>query len=99
MFVEFNSLYPWIADTSSALPQIEVVAPGYLWPEFSVTPSIVYLDQVLNITGRVTWDNGTPYANSPVDFYWGDYFGAYDWFALRVGTTTVQRMPTQCPGL
>ena len=23
----------------------------------------------------MTWDNGTPYANSPVDFYWGDPLG------------------------
>jgi hypothetical protein len=82
MYVEFNSPYAWIAHSSSALPQIEVVAPGYLWPEFSVTPTTVYLDQVLNITGRVTWDNGTPYANSPVDFYWGDYFGANSWLIL-----------------
>ncbi len=73
-FVEFNSLYPWIANTSFALPQIEVVAPGYLWPEFDVTPTIVYLDQALNISGRVTWDNGTPYAFSPLDIYWGDYY-------------------------
>jgi len=91
LFIEFNSLYPWIADTSSALPQIQVVAPGYLWPEFSVTPATVYLDQVLNITGRVTWDNGTPYANSPIDFCWGDYFGVYDWFVLNFLTDSSGR--------
>jgi len=75
LFVEFNSPYPWITDTSFALPTINVTAPGYLWPVFSVTPAIVYLDQSLTIDGRVTWDNGTPYANSPVDIYWGDYYG------------------------
>ncbi|OLS31201.1 MAG: hypothetical protein ThorAB25_04620 [Candidatus Thorarchaeota archaeon AB_25] len=91
LFVEFNSPYPWIADSASALPQIQVVAPGYLWPEFSVTPTTVYLDQILNITGRVTWDNGTPYASSPVDLYWGDYFGAYDWFVLNFNTDSSGR--------
>ena len=75
LFVEFNSPYPWISDTSSSLPQIQVDAPGYLWPEFDVTPTTIYLDQSLTITGRVTWDNGTPYAFLPLDIYWGDYFG------------------------
>ncbi|MBY8997553.1 MAG: DUF4129 domain-containing protein [Candidatus Thorarchaeota archaeon] len=74
-FVEFNSPFAWIASAIVALPQIQVTAPGYLWPVFDVTPTIVYLDQALTITGRVTWDNGTPYTFSPVDIYWGDYFG------------------------
>jgi len=82
LFIEFNSPYPWITDASFALPQIEVIAPGYLWPEFTVTPTTIYLDQVLNVTGRVTWDNGTPYANSPVDLYWGDYFGGNGPFVI-----------------
>ncbi len=82
LFVEFNSSYPWITDASFALPQIEVIAPGYLWPEFTVIPTTIYLDQILNITGRVTWDNGTSYANSPVDFYWGDYFGVNNPFVI-----------------
>ncbi len=81
LYVEFNSPYPWITNANFALPQIQVIAPGYLWPAFSVTPTTVYLDQSIFITGTVTWDNGTPYANSPVDFYWGNYFGANDWFA------------------
>ncbi|MFW9832678.1 MAG: transglutaminase domain-containing protein [Candidatus Thorarchaeota archaeon] len=76
LFVEFNSPFPWIADTSSPLPQITIIAPGYLWPAFDVVPTTVYLDQALTITGTVTWDNGTPYANSPIDIYWGDYSGA-----------------------
>ena len=73
LYVEYNSPYPWIADTSSFVATIQISAPGYLWPAFNVAPTTVYLDQVLTISGTVTWDNGTPYANSPLDIYWGDY--------------------------
>jgi hypothetical protein len=75
LFVEFNSPYPWITDASSALPQIQVIAPQPQFIAFSVTPTTVYLDQSLTITGTVHWDNGTPYANLPLDIYWGDYYG------------------------
>jgi hypothetical protein len=76
LYVEYNSPYPWIANTASFIDTIQIIAPGYLWPVFDVVPTTVYLDQALTITGTVTWDNGTPYANSPIDIYWGDYFGA-----------------------
>ena len=81
LFVEFNSPDAWITDAWFALPQIQVVAPGYIFTAFSVTPGIVHLDQALTITGSITWDNGTPYTDSLVQFYWGDYFGTNFWFA------------------
>ncbi|MGY5855182.1 MAG: transglutaminase domain-containing protein, partial [Candidatus Thorarchaeota archaeon] len=75
--VEFNSPYPWIAGTSTIIvPPTDVIAPEPQFTEFDVTPTTAYLDQSLTITGRVLWDNGTPYANLPLDIYWGDYFGA-----------------------
>ncbi|MFW9812407.1 MAG: transglutaminase domain-containing protein [Candidatus Thorarchaeota archaeon] len=86
LFVEFNSPYPWIASSSASVPQIEIIAPGYNWPAFNIDPTTVYLDQVLTIWGTVTWDNGTPYANSPVDFFWGDPLGTYDTIQLDVLT-------------
>jgi transglutaminase-like putative cysteine protease len=86
MVVEFNSPYPWIASSSANVPQIEIIAPGYLWPSFVVSPIVVYLDYTLNISGTVTWDNATPYANSPVDFFWGDPFGVWDTIQLDVLT-------------
>lgn len=78
--IHFISSYPWIADSQAAVPQIEIVAPGYLWPDFTVSPDPVYRTNQLNITGVITWDNGTIYANSPVDLYWGDYFGGNELF-------------------
>ena len=75
LVVEFNSPYPWIADSSASVPLFVIVAPGYLWPAFNVAPTTVYLTYTLTISGTVTWDNGTPYANSPVDFYWGNPLG------------------------
>jgi hypothetical protein len=79
LYVEFYSPFPWIADaTPVAVPTIEIIAPGYDWPSFNIDPSTVYLDYTLTIWGTVTWDNGTPYANSPVDFFWGDPFGTWD---------------------
>ncbi|MHA1963623.1 MAG: DUF4129 domain-containing protein [Candidatus Thorarchaeota archaeon] len=74
LVVEFNSPYPWIASTSTMLLPIDVIAPEPQFTEFSVTPTPVYLDQSLTISGRVVWDNGTPYMNLPLDIYWGDYF-------------------------
>ncbi|MFX1485126.1 MAG: hypothetical protein ACFFCP_18250, partial [Promethearchaeota archaeon] len=82
LFVEFYSPYPWIANSSAPVPQIEIIAPGYLWPSFNVYPDPVYLGNTLTISGTVTWDNTTPYANSPVDFYWGDPFGAWELIQL-----------------
>ncbi|MHA2157746.1 MAG: DUF4129 domain-containing protein, partial [Candidatus Thorarchaeota archaeon] len=76
----------WIASSSANVPQIEIIAPGYLWPSFIVSPIVVYLDYTLNISGTVTWDNATPYANSPVDFFWGDPFGVWDTIQLDVLT-------------
>ncbi len=82
LLVEFNSPYPWIADSSAPVPQIEIIAPGYLWPSFNVAPSPVYLGKTLAIWGTVTWDNGSLYPNSPVDFYWGDPFGTWELIQL-----------------
>ena len=81
--VEFNSPYPWIADASSAVPPISIIAPGYDWPSFNVAPATVYLNNTLTIWGTLTWDNGTPYANSPVDFFWGDPFGVWETIQLN----------------
>jgi len=86
LLVEFNSPFPWIASSSAPVPQIEITAPGYDWPSFNIDPPIVYLDYVLTIWGTVTWDNGTPYANSPVDFFWGDPFSTWDTIQLDVLT-------------
>ncbi len=74
--VRFVSSYRWIADSQAPVPQFEIVAPGYTWIWFSATPGVVYRTYSLNITGIVQWDNGTIFANSPVEIYWGDYFGA-----------------------
>ncbi|NHI89783.1 MAG: DUF4129 domain-containing protein [Candidatus Thorarchaeota archaeon] len=76
LLVTFYSPYPWIASTSFALPQIQIIAPQPQFTAFLVTPTTVYLDQALRITGTVQWDNGTSYANLPLDIYWGDYYGA-----------------------
>ena len=75
--VRFVSAYPWIADSQAPVPQFEIVAPGYTWIWFSAQPGVVYRTNSLNITGIVEWDNGSIYADSPVEIYWGDYFGAY----------------------
>jgi hypothetical protein len=75
LLVTFYSPYPWITSASFALPQIRIIAPQPQFTAFSVTPTTVYLDQALRITGTVQWDNGTPYANLPLDIYWGDYYG------------------------
>jgi transglutaminase-like putative cysteine protease len=76
--VTFQSAYPWIADSGAPVPQIEVVAPGYLWVSFTVSPSSptpVYILQYLQITGTVTWDNGSFYSNSKISLYWCDSLG------------------------
>ena len=83
MLVEYKSPFPWIANSSASVPQIQIVAPGYDWPSFNIDPSPVYLNYTLTIWGTVTWDNGTPYANSPVDFFWGDPFGSWDTIQLN----------------
>ena len=72
MILQFISPYPWIAGAQANVPQIDISAPGYLWPYFEVNPAVVFRTQYINITGFVTWDNGTPYADGPVDLYWGN---------------------------
>jgi hypothetical protein len=75
LVVRFQSAYPWIADSQAPVPQIEVVAPGYLWVSFTVSPSFpteVYILQYLQIAGAVTWDNGSFYSNSKISLYWRD---------------------------
>jgi hypothetical protein len=74
LLIEFNSPYPWIANATTVFLPINVIAPEPQFTEFSVTPATVYLDQSLTISGRVVWDNGTPYMNLPLDIYWGDYY-------------------------
>jgi transglutaminase-like putative cysteine protease len=71
--VHFVSLIPWIADSQASVPQITINAPGYIFVQFTVTPDPVYRTYNLNITGVVEWDNGSIYADSPVDLYWGEY--------------------------
>jgi len=74
LLVEFKSLYPWIANTTTVYLPINVIAPEPQFTVFTVTPATVHLDQSLTIYGRVVWDNGTPYMNLPLDIYWGDYY-------------------------
>jgi hypothetical protein len=78
LVVRFLSAYPWIADSQATVPQIDINAPGYLWMSFSVTPSSpteVYILQNLQISGTVTWDNGTYYSNSEITLFWGLFSG------------------------
>ncbi len=87
LLIEFNSLYPWIANTSTVFLPINVIAPEPQFTEFLVTPTTIYLDQTLNISGRVVWDNGTPYADLPLDIYWGDYYSTANGIIVNDFTT------------
>jgi len=80
--VRFTAPYPWILGVQEFVPTIEITAPGYIFTSFNVSPeapAIVIVLDYLNITGTVTWDNGTLYTFSSVSLYWGDPFGAYFW--------------------
>jgi transglutaminase-like putative cysteine protease/protocatechuate 3,4-dioxygenase beta subunit len=88
LVVRFQSAYPWIADSQAPVPQIEILAPGYLWISFTVSPSFpteVYILQYLQISGTVTWDNGSFYSNSGISLFWGDPLGT--WYFMKNVTT------------
>ncbi|TFG97103.1 DUF4129 domain-containing protein, partial [Candidatus Thorarchaeota archaeon] len=77
--VRFVAPTPWILGVQELVAIIEITAPGYLFPSFTVSPEsptpVIVLDY-LSIAGIVTWDNGTPYAFSSVELRWGDPVGA-----------------------
>ena len=78
--VRYLAPAPWILGTQGLVDNIEITAPGYLFPSFTVSPEsptpVIRLNY-LTISGVVTWDNGTPYAFSWVELYWGDPLGAF----------------------
>ena len=80
--VRFTAPYPWILGVQELVQTIEITAPGYIFVSFTVSPEapapVIILDN-LTITGRVTWDNGSVYAVSPVSLFWGDPLGTYFW--------------------
>jgi transglutaminase-like putative cysteine protease len=71
--VRYNATAPWILGVQELVVNIEITAPGYLFPSFTVSPEsptpVIVLDY-LTITGTVTWDNGSPYAFSTVELWW-----------------------------
>jgi len=76
--VRFTEPYPWILGVQDFVP-INITALGYIFTSFTVSPAsptTVIILNYLNITGIVTWDNGTPFAFSSVLLYWG----ANEWF-------------------
>ncbi len=78
--VRYVAPAPWILGTLNLVASIEITSPGYLFPSFTVSPESptpVIVLNYLTISGIVTWDNGTPYASSWVELYWGDPFGTY----------------------
>lgn len=88
--VRFQSSYPWIADAQASVPQFEVVAPGYLWPSFIVapeSPTQVFILDILQIDGVVSWDNGSAYQFSTVSLFWGDPLGT--WYFMKNVTTDI----------
>ena len=79
----YNASVPWILVHQELVANIEITAPGYLFPSFTVSPEsptpVIILDY-LTITGIVTWDNGSPYAFSSVELWWRDLrFGINFW--------------------
>ena len=81
--VLYNASVPWILVHQELVANIEITAPGYLFPSFTVSPEsptpVIILDY-LTITGIVTWDNGSPYAFSSVELWWRDLrFGINFW--------------------
>jgi len=95
--VHYTPADPWIASSMTNVPQIQITAPGYLWPYFEVNPGTVYRTHSINITGIVTWDNGTPYTNSPLDLYWGVYSGSYERFVAGLFTDSTGRFSILFP--
>ncbi len=82
--VRFTAPYPWILGVQEFVPTIQIIAPTPIFTVFTVSPEspapVIVLDN-LNITGIVTWDNGSLYNFSLVSLYWGNPFGAYFWMA------------------
>ncbi|MHA1135134.1 MAG: transglutaminase domain-containing protein [Candidatus Thorarchaeota archaeon] len=71
--VRYVAPVPWILGKQELVANIEITAPGYDFPSFTVSPEsptpVIVLDY-LTITGIVTWDNGSPYAFSSVELWW-----------------------------
>jgi len=90
---------PWILGTLGFVENIEISAPGYLFPSFIVSPEsptpVIILDY-LTISGLVTWTNGSPYAFSWVELHWSDPLGTHMVDVLTNSTggfTTTYQVP------
>ena len=59
----------WIADSATAPITINVSGLSLVWSSFDVTPSVLYIEGIITVTGTLTLDNGSPYAGAPV-FLW-----------------------------
>jgi len=101
LYVRYVAPDPWILGVQELVANIEITAPGYLFPSFTVSPEsptpVIVLDY-LTITGIVTWDNGSPYAFSTVELWWNDPSGPDSWMkdVLTNGTgafTTTFQVP------
>ncbi|MGY5879728.1 MAG: DUF4129 domain-containing protein, partial [Candidatus Thorarchaeota archaeon] len=94
--VNFTAPDPWIRGVQDFVP-INITAPGYIFTSFTVSPlaptPVIILDN-LNITGVVTWNNGTPFAFSWVSLYWGPNVWMMDVFTDGAGAfTTLFQVP------
>ncbi|TFG05729.1 DUF4129 domain-containing protein, partial [Candidatus Thorarchaeota archaeon] len=69
IWISLQTTENWIAGTTSAAVTLNVSAMTLVLT-IEVTPSPVYREHLLNISGTMTLDNGTPYAFVDVDLYW-----------------------------
>ncbi|TXT56486.1 MAG: hypothetical protein BAJATHORv1_20075 [Candidatus Thorarchaeota archaeon] len=69
--VRYQSGVNWIADTSDSL--LITISENSLTWTFVLNPSyptVIYLEETVDITGSLTLDNGTPYSGATVELWW-----------------------------
>ncbi len=69
IWIELQPTENWIAGTTSDVSTLNISAMTIVWT-IEATPSVVYREHSLNITGTMVLDNGTPYGFVDVDVYW-----------------------------